>query len=620
MPPETSTRKPAGAVVRASDTQALTRSGVMLSSRTIVAPAAMASCTCSARSHSTSTVRPGQRACARRTASVMPSPARWLSFTRTNSDSEPRWFTPPPARTAAFSTARRPGSVLRVSQTRAVGPAASTKRRVSEATPERWHRKLSALRSPVRTERSGPDTSPTFVPAATASPSSSSHCTRTAGSTWANTSVAHAVPASTPTPRATTSTAARASVGTSAAVRSPSGPMSSANALATSVRTAWTGASKWLMLPAPAPAARGRTARPPAKSRCSASYPPPDARSSRRFGFGGGQAHELGCGAGGEHQPGEELGRRLREVGPRVRAARLPPRGRGAHQGGAHHQEIGTLDVGGCHARERVGRAFEGRRAADDSRVARHHPLQLFADGRTAAGVYRDGDHRFGGVDVAEHARGTEGVAAVADGLDGPRCEHEPLEQRVGREAVRTVHARARRLPTRPQTGQRRRTVEVGTDTTREVVGGGCHGQPLARGVESDRATCGPDGREALGEALDGGGVEPHVVEIALDAATADRLGHDVAGREIGERVLVAHERDAVFVAQDRALAPQGLREQRARHRRMVQRSGMELHELEVGDRRPGAHGHGDAVARGERGVRGDGEALARATGRDEHV
>ena len=38
----------------------------------------------------------------------------------TMSDSDPRWFAPPPARTAAFSSARRPGSVLRVSRTRIV--------------------------------------------------------------------------------------------------------------------------------------------------------------------------------------------------------------------------------------------------------------------------------------------------------------------------------------------------------------------------------------------------------------------------------------------------------------------------------------------------------------------
>ena len=45
MPPDTSTRNPDGAVVRASDTHARTSSGVMLSSNTMVAPAVMASCT-----------------------------------------------------------------------------------------------------------------------------------------------------------------------------------------------------------------------------------------------------------------------------------------------------------------------------------------------------------------------------------------------------------------------------------------------------------------------------------------------------------------------------------------------------------------------------------------------
>ena len=52
----------------------------------------------------------------------------------------------------------------------------------------------------------------------------------------------------------------------------------------------------------------------------------------------------------------------------------------------------------------------------------------------------------------------------------------------------------------------------------------------------------------------------------------------------------------------------------------MVQRGGVELHELEVGDRDARAHGHGDAVAGGERGVGGDGEALPGAAGGDEHV
>ncbi len=61
---------------------------------------------------------------ARATASAMLRPPRWLSFTSTASDRLPRWLWAPPARTAAFSSARRPGVVLRVSRTRVAGLAA----------------------------------------------------------------------------------------------------------------------------------------------------------------------------------------------------------------------------------------------------------------------------------------------------------------------------------------------------------------------------------------------------------------------------------------------------------------------------------------------------------------
>ena len=68
-----------------------------------------------------------------------------------------RWLRPPPARTAAFSRPRRPGVVLRVSRIAAPVPAtASTKRAVRVATPERWPRKLSAVRSAASSARAGP--------------------------------------------------------------------------------------------------------------------------------------------------------------------------------------------------------------------------------------------------------------------------------------------------------------------------------------------------------------------------------------------------------------------------------------------------------------------------------
>ena len=132
----------------------------MLSSRMASTPASSASCSWSRRSHSTCTVRPGHRSPGRGDrAGDARARARWLSFSRIQSDRLPRWLAPPPARTAAFSRLRRPGVVLRVSQMR-VGPAAAattTNRRVSVAMPDRWPRKLSAVRSPVRIDASGPD-------------------------------------------------------------------------------------------------------------------------------------------------------------------------------------------------------------------------------------------------------------------------------------------------------------------------------------------------------------------------------------------------------------------------------------------------------------------------------
>ena len=61
--------------------------------------------------------------------------------------------------TAAFSSARSPGVVLRVSRMRTPVPSiAATKRAVSVATPDRWPSRLRAVRSPASRARAGPKT------------------------------------------------------------------------------------------------------------------------------------------------------------------------------------------------------------------------------------------------------------------------------------------------------------------------------------------------------------------------------------------------------------------------------------------------------------------------------
>ena len=110
------------------------------------------------------------------------------------------------------------------------------------------------------------------------------------------------------------------------------------------------------------------------------------------------------------------------------------------------------------------------------------------------------------------------------------------------------------------------------------------------------------------------GGVQPGVVDAQLEAPRGDGPGHLVPGQELVDEPL------AVGVADQRPVAAQRLRQQRPGHRRVVERGRVELHELDVGDGRAGAEGHGDAVAGRQGGVGRHGEALPGAAGGDDRV
>ena len=79
-----------------------------------------------------------------------PAASLWLSLTIATSYRPMRLLVPPPARTAYFSSTRRPGVVLRVSSTvRLVPASASAQARVCVATPDMRQSRFSAVRSAV---------------------------------------------------------------------------------------------------------------------------------------------------------------------------------------------------------------------------------------------------------------------------------------------------------------------------------------------------------------------------------------------------------------------------------------------------------------------------------------
>ena len=105
-------------------------------------------------------------------ASIPPAKSTWLSFSKIISNNPIRWLTPPPILTASFSTIRRPGVVLRVSNTRVFVPSrALTYLRVVVAIPLMRCMTLSIKRSVCNKDCTFPSTTKAISPFFTSAPS-----------------------------------------------------------------------------------------------------------------------------------------------------------------------------------------------------------------------------------------------------------------------------------------------------------------------------------------------------------------------------------------------------------------------------------------------------------------
>ena len=194
-----------------------------------------------------------------------------------------------------------------------------------------------------------------------------------------------------------------------------------------------------------------------------------------------------------------------------------------------------------------------------------------------SAKVRRDGFER---LRDGRSAEPSGKIGLLERGERGPAAEDEAFEQRVRREPVRSVNARAGTLAGRVQPGQLGPAVEVGDDAAHRVVGRRRHRDRLDGGVEPGILERPDHGREAV--PVDRAEVEQR------RAARSDLTRNHVARSElVGEAV-------AAVVEQERAGAAQGFAEENAR---AAQSSRMELDELEVGDAGSRAVGHGDPVS-----------------------
>ena len=306
-----------------------------------------------------------------------------------------------------------------------------------------------------------------------------------------------------------------------------------------------------------------------------------------------------------------------------MRAAALVAGERGARHQDAHGQEVLHLPaLGGIeHLVEAVAApelehpqdVRQVRAAALDADVAPHRAAQAGADVRQVELTVRGGLHLAHEL-AREHFR--ERIAH--DRLRHAAAEDESLEQAVRRQAVGAMHAVGGHLAAGVQAGHAGAPVDIRVHAADHVVRRGRHGDAVARGVDVEARQHARQAREALHEAprREVPAIEEDVAAAGAGQVPDDGLAHDVARRQLCHRMQALHEALAALVDEVRALAADGLADEHAAGAGHVERGGVELEELEVGELRARAPRHGQAVAGGDLRVGGLAVHLPRPAGR----
>ena len=181
---------------------------------------------------------------------------------------------------------------------------------------------------------------------------------------------------------------------------------------------------------------------------------------------------------------GDEV-RELSSLGVPSARARPPWRAR-ARRAPSAATPVGAHDPGPCGHRVLQRRAAPRRRRCRRRTAPRRRLERRPVDGDPA--VARRGSRA--------SRRSARRRAPRLERLGEPGGEHHPLEQRVRREAVRAVHPGAGDLADGEEPRERRRAVEVGDDAAGEVVRRRSDREPVDLGVEP---RCGEARRRASG-------------------------------------------------------------------------------------------------------------------------
>ena len=175
----------------------------------------------------------------------------------------------------------------------------------------------------------------------------------------------------------------------------------------------------------------------------------------------------------------------------------------------------------------------------------------------------------------------------VSDGvLCGFISIYDGFDEGVTGQTVATVQTGTGAFANSVETVDGGLSVQIDLDTAAHVMGTGHHGNILLRDINSDTQALGVD----IGEVMFGllgilvGDVKAYVIDTVNLHLLIDGAGNDIAGSEREALVVLLHKLLAIRKSQDTTVAAHGLRDKIGGMglRRIVERSGVELHEFHV--------------------------------------
>ena len=210
---------------------------------------------------------------------------------------------------------------------------------------------------------------------------------------------------------------------------------------------------------------------------------------------------------------------------------------------------------------------LQGRRVANHTSTNRHCPLHVISSSCDRVGIAGGSSRKRGRcrpalesttavtVKRAHCTCSIRTIAATFDCFDDARTKDHAFKQRVGRQSIRTVHARTRNFASCPQPRKAARALQVGDNSPAQVMRSRRNRQKIGSGIKIKAAEhCGNSWKTNV-ELIEARHVEQTMIGMEFDHSSNHRPTDLIAWKHFVNKSF------AIDVTNQRAVATQCFRQ-----------------------------------------------------------